>query len=174
MRIPDMTKQEILDFLSRPHIAKLATVNAEGNPQVSPVWFYFDGNALYVATYKEAAKVANIRKNRNISVLIDSAEGGVMLKAVIFRGKANLVEGERAKRIEKIIYDKYLPETLVKANPVAAEFKSAVINDPTSTVSIEISPARIIAWDYTKMSIDDVKSTEAVGYPTHGPDFLLK
>ena len=38
-RIPDVFK----DLLQKKAFAKLATVNADGTPQVTPVWFDFDG-----------------------------------------------------------------------------------------------------------------------------------
>jgi len=104
-----MSKEEVRRFLSLPHIAKLATTNPDGSPQISPAWFYREGNTISISTYKEAAKIRNIRHNATVSLLIDSSKGGLKLKGVLVRGAASLIEGTECNKIVKSIYYKYLP-----------------------------------------------------------------
>ena len=38
--MPKLTDQEMMDFLAeRSHLARIATVRADGSPSVVPVWF---------------------------------------------------------------------------------------------------------------------------------------
>jgi PPOX class probable F420-dependent enzyme len=50
------------DLISRPVIANVATVDAQGHPQLTPVWIDLDGDHLVFNTAKGRAKAANLDK----------------------------------------------------------------------------------------------------------------
>jgi PPOX class probable F420-dependent enzyme len=55
----------------------LTTVNAEGQPQTSPVWFWWDGESVLLFSMPRSPKVANIRANPRVSVNLDgNGQGG--------------------------------------------------------------------------------------------------
>ncbi|MEM2759940.1 MAG: pyridoxamine 5'-phosphate oxidase family protein [Nitrososphaerales archaeon] len=57
---------------------RLAVIQDDNFPHVTPVWFVFDGNAFYIATdlYRKTGrttkKVEYIKKNDKVALLIDS------------------------------------------------------------------------------------------------------
>jgi PPOX class probable F420-dependent enzyme len=57
-------------LIERPVIANVATVDAEGGPQVTPVWINLDGNDLMFNTAKGRAKVTNLTNNRQVAISI--------------------------------------------------------------------------------------------------------
>jgi PPOX class probable F420-dependent enzyme len=50
--------------------ANLATVNADGTPQVTPVWFDWDGSRLRVNTAKGRVKDKNLRRTPAVALAI--------------------------------------------------------------------------------------------------------
>ena len=67
-------EKEILEFLSRPLLAKICTLNKDGSIHVTPLFFgYADGDIL-LGTHEITRKVRNIKRNQNVTVLID--DGG--------------------------------------------------------------------------------------------------
>ena len=52
-----MNDVELRDFLSQPLIADLVTLKKDGSPQITPVWYYFDGTYLYISTTTDRARV---------------------------------------------------------------------------------------------------------------------
>ena len=50
--------------------ANLATVNADGTPQVTPVWFDWDGSRLRVNTAKGRVKDKNLRRTPAVALTI--------------------------------------------------------------------------------------------------------
>ncbi len=164
-----MSNREVRNYLSLPHIAKLATINLDGSPQMSPVWFYFEANHIFIATYKESTKVRNIRRNPLVSVLVDSSGGGLKLKGVLMQGKAELVEARECKRFEKMIYDKYLPPTITRRDKVAAAFKQSVTGQSNSSMCIKVIPEKICSWNYVKMKLKDVTNSEFQAYAINDP-----
>jgi len=64
--IPDNYK----DLLSKPAFANLATIMADGSPQVTPVWFDYDGKDILINTAKGRVKDRNMRANPNVALSI--------------------------------------------------------------------------------------------------------
>jgi PPOX class probable F420-dependent enzyme len=64
--VPD----ELLDLLDRPLIASLATVRADGSPQVNPMWFAWDGEFIRFSHTNFRQKYRNITANPAVAVAI--------------------------------------------------------------------------------------------------------
>ncbi len=119
-------------------------------------------------------KIRNIRQNSNVTMLIDSAGVGLKLRAVLMRGTANLIEGTDCKRIEKTIYDKYLPGKLTRTNKAAAAFKKLMTSDSDSSICIQFIPRIITTWDYGKMNANDVRDESEQASLTRKPEEIFE
>ena len=75
-------------LVNSPVIAHVATVDAEGRPQLTPVWIDLDGGDLVFNTAKGRAKTANLEKNPHVAVSIVDPEDPY--NVVVVRGS---VEG---------------------------------------------------------------------------------
>jgi PPOX class probable F420-dependent enzyme len=64
--IPDSFK----DLLQKKAFANLATVSADGTPQVTPVWFDYDGTHIRFNTAKGRVKDKNLRRNPAVALTI--------------------------------------------------------------------------------------------------------
>lgn len=62
--------ENFLDLLKAPNFANLATTMADGSPQVTPVWFDFDGKQILVNTAKGRVKDRNMRRSPRVSLAI--------------------------------------------------------------------------------------------------------
>jgi len=62
------------DLLEKKAFASLATVNADGTPQVTPVWFDWDGSHIRVNTAKGRIKAKNMRSRPTVSLAIMDPE----------------------------------------------------------------------------------------------------
>ncbi|HMV29635.1 MAG TPA: pyridoxamine 5'-phosphate oxidase family protein [Anaerolineales bacterium] len=60
----DLIQPETKSFLY------LATVNAKGVPQVTPVWFDTDGEHILINTNEGRLKDRNMKKNENVAMVI--------------------------------------------------------------------------------------------------------
>ena len=68
-------RDELLDFVRPRHRATLSTVRRDGRPQLGPVTSGGDDQGrIVIATYPQRAKVANIRRDPQVSVVIHSDE----------------------------------------------------------------------------------------------------
>ncbi|MBI2154506.1 MAG: PPOX class F420-dependent oxidoreductase [Candidatus Rokubacteria bacterium] len=68
--IPDKHK----DLFQKKAFAHLATVGADGSPQVTPVWVDFDGTHIRFNTAKGRVKDKNLRRNPRVALSIQDPD----------------------------------------------------------------------------------------------------
>jgi PPOX class probable F420-dependent enzyme len=62
--------ESVKDLLNKKAFASLATVNADGTPQVTPVWFDFDGAHIRFNTARGRVKDRNLSRNPVVALAI--------------------------------------------------------------------------------------------------------
>ena len=62
------------DLLQKKAFANLSTVNADGSPQVTPVWVDFDGTHVLVNTAKGRVKTKNLEREPRVALAISEPE----------------------------------------------------------------------------------------------------
>ena len=93
-----MTKEEIDEFLSGRWVARVATIGKDGYPHVVPLWYYWDGECLYLALTKTRQSLKNLKRNPRCSAIIDMDDRplmgmrGNLAKAVLIMGDAEMAE----------------------------------------------------------------------------------
>jgi general stress protein 26 len=149
--IPGMTREEAERFLETKLNLQIATIDEKGEPNIQPVWFYYDKDQgkLLITTSKLAKKTQNLRRRPTIYFSIDyeNYDGNLPPKGVKGKGTATIVEDPnrivpQADRINM----KYLG-TL--DHPVAKMVTEGAKNG--EIVLVEISPKFFSTWDYSKM-----------------------
>ena len=68
--IPDALQ----DLLERPIVVAFATVNPDGQPQVTPVWASLEGDQVWINSAVGRRKDSNIRANPMVTVLVIDPE----------------------------------------------------------------------------------------------------
>ncbi len=66
--------QELDSFLAGKRNAVVATIRKDGQPQLTPVSFHWDGALLRFSTTKGRAKFRNLQRDPRITVCIDEAQ----------------------------------------------------------------------------------------------------
>jgi PPOX class probable F420-dependent enzyme len=90
--------------LQREVIVWLTTVRHDGQPQSSPVWFWWDGEGLVLYSMPKAAKVANIRSNPRVSAHLD--DDGQGEDVVTFDATAEITQ-DPVKAHDEAYLEKY-------------------------------------------------------------------
>jgi PPOX class probable F420-dependent enzyme len=89
----EMISAEGREFLvGRARTASLATVRAEGRPQVAPIWFDLDGETLLFITGEGTVKGRNMVRDSRASLCID--ENDPPFNFVLIGGAAVLASGD--------------------------------------------------------------------------------
>ncbi len=134
-----LAREWVQKLLAEPLLARLGTANPEtAQPHVTPVWFAWDGEALYISAFISTRKAREAVANPRISVLIDTDNP---TRAVLLEGVAEVLTGAgEVGRLSEWIYARYVGEAEVKKDPYAGWAR-----DPENRV-IKLKPERVFAW----------------------------
>jgi PPOX class probable F420-dependent enzyme len=74
--------EQFKDLFSKVAFAHLATVMPDGRPQVTPVWFDYDGSHIRVNSAKGRVKDKNMRRNKKVALSIQDPDNAYRYLAV--------------------------------------------------------------------------------------------
>jgi PPOX class probable F420-dependent enzyme len=90
--------------LDGPHIAAIATSNADGRPQSSVIFVRRDGDTVVFSTIKGRLKTRNMMRDPRVSLLVVDKEKG---RYVEIRGAVEITD-DPEKRLLYEMYDRYM------------------------------------------------------------------
>jgi general stress protein 26 len=132
-----------VDLLQQTVLARLGTANPVSlQPHVVPVWFLWDGEALWISAFTSTRKVKDLQRNRRCSVLIEPKDpSNSKIQAVLLEGTCELLSEQPfvAEQSERI-YEKYMGSEGVKA----AEPQSWK-SDPENRL-VKLVPEKVFLW----------------------------
>ncbi len=132
-----MSAEEYRQFLSEgTRTAKVATVGADGQPHVAPVWFVLDGDTIVFTTEDTTAKGKHLLRDARIAITVDDENPPFAF--VIIRGTAEVIRNAPdllhwTIAIARRYMGEALAESYGKRNAVATE------------MLVRVTPTRIIA-----------------------------
>jgi PPOX class probable F420-dependent enzyme len=128
-----MVSEKQAALLAQPNTAIIGVNRAKGGPQLTVVWYFWDGKDFYFSTSKDRAKYVNIKRNPAISLLVDDSTTHT---SVIAYGQAEIVEQNIALLTRPLI-EKYVPEAQRE------EMLKSIADDPNRVIVV-LHPEKII------------------------------
>jgi PPOX class probable F420-dependent enzyme len=141
--MPKLSDQEIAEFLGeRGHLARIATVRADGAPSVVPVWFIFEGGKVLITPRKHSAFLANLRREPRVAITIDEDQG--RYRKVLFEGKAEVLfevgEDRRWDDVYRRIACRYIDEAS------ADYYLTETRDQPRALIGVDRAKAKVTTW----------------------------
>lgn len=139
-QLPSLNEGELISFFEQSQFARLGTINEDGTIHIAPIFFKYEGGQILMATQDPSRKVRNIKRNKNVTVLIDKTE--VPFKGALIYGTAELdYEDVIQKRIA--IFERRLSRE-------EAETYARRLSSKWQCVIIRITPVLVASFDYSK------------------------
>jgi PPOX class probable F420-dependent enzyme len=136
-----LTAEEVVEFLAGPVVARVATVDEDGMPYITPVWQEWDGAALWVVPRERSVWVKHIKTNPKIAVSC-AMDSGTYTR-VLMRGTAEIVFGPapmEGKCLE--VANRMATRFLGERGP---EYLVPTMDRPRYLV--KITPSKMTTWD---------------------------
>jgi PPOX class probable F420-dependent enzyme len=100
----------IQQYLSTKDIVVLGTINPDGTPLITAMWFLHDPSALTLISVDDLQKVRNLRRDPRLHIVAESGARGDDIKGVAVRGRAVFLDDSPERRaLATRILDKYHP-----------------------------------------------------------------
>jgi PPOX class probable F420-dependent enzyme len=141
---------EIRDFLDSQRTMTIVSNGHGGYPHPMPMWFCVDPDgSIRMTTFRKSQKVANLRRDPRVALLVESGVEYQELRGVVFYGEAELLEDPELIR-----------DTLMRASgrdlpdsPEARKGMEAVFaKQVPKRICIRVRPQRIVSWDHSKLA----------------------
>jgi nitroimidazol reductase NimA-like FMN-containing flavoprotein (pyridoxamine 5'-phosphate oxidase superfamily) len=128
MKTHQLTESQIESLLSEEQVGRLATLNDNGSPYITPVHFVYFNQKIYIHGLIKGQKINNIKRDNKVCFEVDKIEGYLMAEtpcdvntqyqSVIILGDAKLLDrdDEKIEPLNKIV-EKYTPSLAGKVYP---------------------------------------------------------
>ncbi len=141
-----MTESEMWDFIEEQKSVQVATINRDGSPHLTTLWFAVVDGQIVLETFTKSQKVVNLQRDPRIALLLESGEVYDQLKGVSINATAELVdEVDAVHRLHTAVLKRNTPgvpeETLDKVSASMAHKKTAIL----------VKPDRVMSWDHSKL-----------------------
>ena len=133
------------ELLRNQRTCRVGTIGAGGRPHVSPLWFVWDGSAIWLNSLSRAQRWSDVQRDPRVSVLVDGGEEFSELYGIELIGKVSTV-GE-VPRTGQPVEELRLPERLF-ANKYT---NSDEFHYDGRHAWLRLDPEKIVTWDFTKM-----------------------
>lgn len=142
--MPSLTEAQVR-LLADARVARLATADADGQPQVIPVCFVFDGEAIYIVLDQKpkSVELTRLRRVRNIlanpqaALVVDHYdEDWNELRYVLISCRAEILSGDEAEAAVAVA---------LLRNKYAQYRRMDLDGNPV----IKLTPKRFTAWSYS-------------------------
>lgn len=140
-----MTGEEVDAFLREERTCRVASVGGDGAPHVAPLWFVWDGEALWLNSIVASQRWTDLQRDPRVAVVVDAGEDFMQLRGVEIQGTAAPV-GE-------------VPRTATPADEVAeperlfgAKYGGGPFVADSRHAWLRVTPDKITSWDFRKMA----------------------
>jgi len=140
-----MSQEEIDEFLLRRRSMTMSTINKDGSIHSIAMWYGFLEGCVAIESKAKAQKVMNLRRNPNLTMLVEDGETYETLRGVTLIGKAEIVEDpDRVFELGVSVFSRYFA-------PYTEEMKPAVDMMLNKRVVVKLNVERTISWDHRKL-----------------------
>ena len=133
-------------FLTMERTCRVASVGTDGGPHVSPLWFAWDGAALWLTSVVKSQRWMDLQKDSRVSVVVDAGSHFAELRGVEIRGFAMPV-GE-VPRLGNPVPELEVPERLY-----GDKYAGGCIQHDGRHAWLRITPEKVVSWDVRKMVV---------------------
>ena len=115
----------------------LSTASPDGRPHLVPIWFWWDGTSVLIASKPNARKIANLRANPDCMLAIGDAAAD--FDVALIEARAQLTTLATRTLLDAGLFDKYR-DRMLAIGLAHREFEA------TYCQVIRITPVRWLPW----------------------------
>jgi len=142
-----MTETEAEEFLTESKKVQVATVNPDGSPHLTTLFYVLEDGKIAFWTYGRSQKIKNLERDPRITCLVETGDDYFELRGVSVSGTAEIVTDEA--RIREI--GTAVASRMVDGADLGDIGRDEVERQVKKRVGVVVVPARTASWDHRKM-----------------------
>ena len=149
-----MTPEEIAEFLGGVHTMNCATRNHDGTIHLVAMWYGFLEGCPALETKAKSQKVANLRRNPQITCLVEEGRSYDELRGVEIVATAEIVDDpDRMFELGISVFERHND---VQYTPEMRPFVEQMLH---KRVVVKINPEKYVTWDHRKLGLPAMRPT---------------
>jgi PPOX class probable F420-dependent enzyme len=141
-----MSDDEVTQFLDGQRRAHVATINADGTPHVVPLSYVVIDGLLTFWTDPRSQKVANLRRDRRMTCLVEAGQHFAEFRAVQLTGRTELGEDRTtSERVGLALFARAHGE-------LTDDLRATVAGMVDDRIALTLHPERVVTWDHRKVA----------------------
>jgi PPOX class probable F420-dependent enzyme len=148
-----MTDAEVAEFLQGGRTMNCATINHDGTIHLVAMWYGFLDGCPALETKAKSQKVQNLRRNPQISCLVEDGDSYEELRGVELVGRGEIIDDpERMFELGISVFERYQGvEYRDELRPIVEQMLS-------KRVVVKIHADRYVSWDHRKLGLPSTAS----------------
>ena len=144
-----MSDSDIAHFLNDQLAIQVGTINKNGTPHLTTVWYATLHDSIVFHTYTKSQKILNLKRDNRATVLSESGDNYSNLKGVMIYSEANIIDGE--SKSDKVL--EIIEKVAVKYSDasVSKSYLKAMENQAKKRSAVILNPIDYISWDHSKL-----------------------
>jgi hypothetical protein len=131
-------------LLSTERTCRVASIGRDGSPHVTPLWFAWDGSAVWLTSIVRSQRWTDLQRDHRVSVIVDAGGPFTELRGVELRGVVEVV-GE-VPRTGEPVTELEVPERIF-----ADKYAGGRVHHDGRHAWLRLRPTEIVSWDFRKM-----------------------
>jgi PPOX class probable F420-dependent enzyme len=141
-----MSDEEIRDFIESRKSLQVATLNKDGSPHLTTLWFAVVDGDIVFETFTKSQKIVNLERDPRIAVLVEGGTSYNELRGVSINGRAALYDDpEVVHGYALAVMKRNQPEIPAESLDAAAKMMSA------KRTAVVVKAYKTVSWDHAKL-----------------------
>ncbi len=141
-----MTEEEVTQFIASQKSLQVATINKDGTPHLSTLWFDVVNGEIVFETFTKSQKIKNLQRDNRISCLLEDGLVYEKLRGVQINGVAELVDSpDQVHQLAKGVMARNNPEIPAEALDGVAKAMSV------KRTAVVVKATKVVSWDHQKL-----------------------
>lgn len=142
-----MNDEEVAAFLAESKKVQVATVNPDGSPHLTTLFYVVLDGHIAFWTYGRSQKIKNLERDPRITCLVETGDDYFELRGVSIRGNARLVTDETGTRA----IGTAVVSRMVDGADLGEIGRDEVERQVRKRVGVVVVPEKTASWDHRKM-----------------------
>ena len=141
-----MTDEEMWEFIESRKSLQVATINKDGSPHLTTLWFAIQDGAIVFETFTKSQKIVNLKRDPRIAVLLEDGTTYNELRGVSINAVAEV-------HSDPDVVHPYARAVMVRNNAgiPLEQIDIAAKQLAAKRSAVVVRPEKVISWDHRKL-----------------------
>jgi PPOX class probable F420-dependent enzyme len=142
-----MTDEEVDEFLHGRRTMSMATIGPGGRIQLVAMWYGFLDGDIAFETKTKSQKVANLRRDDRLTVMVEDGDRYEELRGVELSGRGEIIDDvEQLRTVGISVFERYYGAFTAEMEPMLdAMLRKRVV--------VRLRADKVVSWDHRKLQM---------------------